>query len=107
MDALEEMCDHLPSDYSDQCKAIVEMYGPQLIKLVEAQLAPQAICGALGLCAGYQKTIPARCQEPKSVGMCRALIKCEFFGIKNFQTTAITLKTFQLKLYSSRLLQRR
>merc|ERR1711868_19276 len=80
LDALEEMCDHLPSDYSDQCKAIVEMYGPQLIKLVEAQLAPQAICGALGLCAGYDKTIPSRCQEPKSVGMCRALIKSVYYN---------------------------
>ena len=54
------------------------MYGPQLIKLVEAQLAPQAICGALGLCAGYDKTIPARCQQPKLIGMCRALISCKF-----------------------------
>ena len=78
LDALEEMCDHLPSSYSDQCKAIIEMYGPQLIKLVEAQLAPQAICGALGLCSGYQKTLPARCQEEKKIGMCRALIKCNF-----------------------------
>jgi len=80
MDALEEMCDHLPRAYSDQCKAIIEMYGPQLIKLVEAQLAPQAICGALGLCAGYDKTIPARCQQPKLIGMCRALISSVYFN---------------------------
>jgi saposin len=80
LDALEEMCDHLPSSYSDQCKAIIEMYGPQLIKLVEAQLAPQAICGALGLCSGYQKTLPARCQEEKKIGMCRALIKSVYFN---------------------------
>merc|ERR1719209_1489590 len=49
MDALEETCDNLPGDYADRCKAIIEMYGPQLIKMVEANLQPDAICGALGL----------------------------------------------------------
>ena len=74
------------------------MYGPQLIKLVEAQLAPQAICGALGLCAGYDKTIPARCQQPKLIGMCRALISCKFF----FRVLFLDLITLALQeLYIS------
>ena len=54
------------------------MYGPQLIKMVEANLQPDAICGALGLCDGQKKTIPQRCQETKQVGLCRALIECKF-----------------------------
>lgn len=92
MDALEETCDNLPGDYADRCKgrllqinpfylefsAIIEMYGPQLIKMVEANLQPDAICGALGLCDGQKKTIPQRCQETKQVGLCRALIECKF-----------------------------
>ena len=97
MDALEETCDNLPGDYADRCKgeqlaywqvialqllifsAIIEMYGPQLIKMVEANLQPDAICGALGLCDGQKKTIPQRCQETKQVGLCRALIECKCF----------------------------
>ena len=59
--------------------AIIEMYGPQLIKMVEANLQPDAICGALGLCDGQKKTIPQRCQETKQVGLCRALIECKCF----------------------------
>jgi len=80
MDALEETCDNLPGDYADRCKAIIEMYGPQLIKMVEANLQPDAICGALGLCDGQKKTIPQRCQETKQVGLCRALIESFFFN---------------------------
>ena len=92
MDALEETCDNLPGDYADRCKgkqfgtfnsiihfeAIIEMYGPQLIKMVEANLQPDAICGALGLCDGQKKTIPQRCQETKQPGLCRALIECKY-----------------------------
>ena len=93
MDALEEQCNHLPGDYADECKgkyylyyvllnyilvsAIIEMYGPQLIKMVEASLAPDAICGALGLCDGHKKSLPSKCQETKVVGLCRALIMCK------------------------------
>ena len=67
--------------------AIIEMYGPQLIKMVEANLQPDAICGALGLCDGQKKTIPQRCQETKQVGLCRALIECKFSVSQKSDTT--------------------
>lgn len=85
MDALEEQCNLLPGDYADECKAIIEMYGPQLIKLVESNLAPDVICGALGLCDGFKKTIPAKCQEPKVIGLCRALIMSYFYNSESGQ----------------------
>ena len=57
--------------------AIIEMYGPQLIKMVEANLQPDAVCGAVGLCDGFIKTLPERCAEPKKTGLCRAFFECE------------------------------
>jgi len=91
MDLAEEACDVLPSEYSDQCKAAIEMYGPQIIKMLEAQLDPNTICNTIGLCEKLNSwKAPAKCTEPKMIGMCRALVpsyfynkdngKCEYFG---------------------------
>jgi len=91
MDYAEEACDVLPSEYSDQCKAAIEMYGPQIIKMLEAQLDPSTVCSTLGLCAKLSTwKLPLQCAQPKKVGMCRALVpsyffnpttnKCEYFG---------------------------
>merc|ERR1712048_22175 len=91
MDAVETACNALPSEYSDQCKAAVEMYGPQIIKMLEAQLVPGVICSTLGLCEQLSSwKLPSNCALPKQVGMCRALMpsffynietqKCEYFG---------------------------
>merc|ERR1719431_1286923 len=72
MDLAEEACDVLPSEYSDQCKAAIEMYGPQIIKMLEAQLDPDTICNTIGLCAKMQNwKAPKKCTEPKMIGMCR------------------------------------
>jgi len=91
MDYAEDACNILPQEYSDQCKAAIEMYGPQIIKMLEAQLDPNTVCNSIGLCAQLKEwRLPSTCDQPKQVGMCRALMpsfffntktnKCEYFG---------------------------
>ena len=60
--------------------AAIEMYGPQIIKMLEAQLDPNTICNTIGLCEKLNSwKAPAKCTEPKMIGMCRALVPSELF----------------------------
>ena len=60
--------------------AAIEMYGPQIIKMLEAQLDPNTICNTIGLCEKLSTwKAPAKCTEPKMIGMCRALVPSELF----------------------------
>ncbi|CAL1543582.1 unnamed protein product [Lymnaea stagnalis] len=47
--ALEKMCDVLPS-MTDECKSVVDEYGPLVIKLLIQKLKPSQICSILSLC---------------------------------------------------------
>lgn len=80
LDYAENACNILPDEYSDQCKAAIEMYGAQIIKMLEAQLDPKTICGSIGLCSAISKELPAACIQPKVLGMCRALMPRFFFN---------------------------
>jgi len=80
MDYAEEACDLLPA-YSDQCKAAIEMYGPQMIKMVEDNLKPNVICASVGLCnKSGDWRLPESCAQPSLPGFCRALMPSYFFN---------------------------
>lgn len=48
--AVEKVCNLLPSTISSECDSLVEQYGPAIIKLLASEAAPATICGFLGLC---------------------------------------------------------
>jgi hypothetical protein len=80
MDYAEQACDLLPA-YSDQCKAAIEMYGPQMIKMVEDNLKPNVICASVGLCnKAADWRLPESCAQPAQAGFCRALMPSYFFN---------------------------
>ena len=52
VDAMEHVCNLLPQTLVEECTDFVSQYGPVVIKLLLEELAPEAICTALGLCMG-------------------------------------------------------
>ncbi|XP_017319186.1 prosaposin [Ictalurus punctatus] len=48
--AVEKVCNLLPSTLSAQCKDLIETYGQAIIELLLQEASPKAVCGILGLC---------------------------------------------------------
>lgn len=46
----EHVCVYLTSELEENCKALVDKYGPILLQLVIAQLTPENVCAAIHLC---------------------------------------------------------
>ena len=50
MAALEKVCGLLSADIRDECKAFVEMYGPEVVDFLIDELSPNDICAKIKLC---------------------------------------------------------
>uniref|UniRef100_A0A8C1C354 Prosaposin n=1 Tax=Cyprinus carpio carpio TaxID=630221 RepID=A0A8C1C354_CYPCA len=50
--AVEKVCDFLPSTLTAQCKDLIETYGKAIIDLLVQEADPKTICSLLGLCNG-------------------------------------------------------
>jgi saposin len=59
--ALEEVCDMLPSSVKNQCDSFVEAYTDMVIQLLTGEVTPKEVCGYLGLC---QNNIQMGFQSP-------------------------------------------
>ncbi len=59
--ALEEVCDVLPSSVKNQCDSFVEAYTDMVIQLLTGEVTPKEVCGYLGLC---QNNIQMGFQSP-------------------------------------------
>ncbi|CAD5122092.1 DgyrCDS10542 [Dimorphilus gyrociliatus] len=54
---MDKVCNFLPSSLTQECDSLVQQYGPLIIHLLAAEMAPQQICTAIGLCtSSTQKT---------------------------------------------------
>ncbi|XP_067673391.1 prosaposin-like [Haliotis asinina] len=71
-EALDKICNLLPSSVSTECVNFVNTYGPAIIKLLVANLKPDEICKEIGLC-----TQGVRAVKPK-VSADVGCIVCEF-----------------------------
>eukprot|EP00094_Tigriopus_californicus_P010505 TCALIF_10133-PA protein Name:"Similar to PSAP Prosaposin (Bos taurus)" AED:0.01 eAED:0.01 QI:34/1/0.87/1/0.85/0.87/8/809/757 len=50
-EALEKICDVMPSTVADQCDHFVETYGPAIVQMVIHDIDPSEICSRLQLCS--------------------------------------------------------
>ncbi|XP_062852016.1 prosaposin [Trichomycterus rosablanca] len=53
--AMEKVCNILPSTLTTQCKDLIETYGQAIIELLVQEADPQTICTLLGLCKGAKR----------------------------------------------------
>lgn len=49
-EALDKLCDELPQQFADECRAFVEEYGPALMVLLAQELDPSIVCVAIKAC---------------------------------------------------------
>ncbi|KAI3363099.1 hypothetical protein L3Q82_011747, partial [Scortum barcoo] len=70
--AVEKVCQYLPSSLSTQCKDLIETYGEAIIDLLVQQADPKTVCTVLGLCNGASRVyVPALDQRRfKAGGYC-------------------------------------
>ncbi|XP_059374089.1 prosaposin-like [Carassius carassius] len=50
--AVEKVCNFLPSTLTAQCKDLIETYGKAIIELLVQEADPKTVCSFLGLCSG-------------------------------------------------------
>lgn len=56
-EAVEMFCSFLPAGFRIACDALVQEYGPAVIKLLEAKETPDVVCYGIGLCKKETKEI--------------------------------------------------
>ena len=60
VDAVDKVCSLLPSQYAEECKSLINMYGPKLIKALIDQVPPEKLCSSIGLCSSkLQEKLPS------------------------------------------------
>ena len=60
IDAVDKVCSLLPSQYAEECKSLINMYGPKLIKALIDQVPPEKLCSSIGLCSSkLQEKLPS------------------------------------------------
>ncbi|XP_064387396.1 uncharacterized protein LOC135335773 isoform X4 [Halichondria panicea] len=73
--ALDQVCDILPSSLKSECQELVDTYTPQIINFIEQELTPEEICTKLTLCTSTIKVFSPKVSSPKAGVGC---ILCEF-----------------------------
>lgn len=58
MKLMEEICDLIPSSYTEQCEDFVSKYGKEIVEFLLSSAAPHTICTLLHLCIFKEKTHP-------------------------------------------------
>ena len=53
-EALENVCNVLPSSIKSECDDFIEEYTPEIIKLLEEKLQPESLCKQIGLCSSVK-----------------------------------------------------
>ena len=48
--ALESVCGMLPATMKPLCASTVKQYGPMIVQMLIAEMKPDIVCNALGLC---------------------------------------------------------
>ena len=67
-EALDKVCDSIPSRFSGQCRSYVRQYGDMIVDMMSQELTPEMVCSALGYCV-------KRPSPPRSDNNCAL---CEF-----------------------------
>lgn len=72
VNAVVQLCDHVPTDYVDRCKVFIKAYGKQAIIAITAKIQPTVICQALGQCdapstSALLMTVP----KAETCGLCK------------------------------------
>nr|CAB3260857.1 uncharacterized protein LOC100176110 [Phallusia mammillata] len=59
IDAVEKVCDILPSKYKKECDTLIQTYGDEIIQLLVKFVSPKALCMTLKLCPSAQVKVSA------------------------------------------------
>ena len=71
--ALDTLCEYMPSSISDQCEQYVDAYAEAVIQLILQDFTPQQICAEIGLCTSVSEVVMT-VQDTKCV-LCEYVIK--------------------------------
>ncbi|XP_046845570.1 prosaposin-like [Xenia sp. Carnegie-2017] len=87
-EALEEICDALPSSLKTECNALVKKYGDLLLNIIIGKMTPDEVCAELKLCPAASgisivkhKCILGEtfwCKSYENAKLCNALEYCNF-----------------------------
>lgn len=58
MKLMEEICDLIPTSYTEQCDDFVDKYGKEIVEFLLSSAAPHTICTLLHLCIFKEQTLP-------------------------------------------------
>ena len=71
--ALDTLCEYMPSSISNQCEQYVDAYAEAVIQLILQDFTPQQICAEIGLCNSVSEVVMT-VQDTKCV-LCEYVIK--------------------------------
>jgi saposin len=74
---LEKVCSIVPSSLKGQCDSLVKQYGPLIVQLLEAELDPDRVCIAIGLCTANKQAATSQVKLQTKILSKPNDIKCE------------------------------
>ncbi|XP_075113832.1 prosaposin isoform X2 [Leptodactylus fuscus] len=78
-EALEKVCNIIPSKCCEKCREIVEMYCDAIIEMLKQEFTPKQICTMLGLCPTRQpkkvKLTAEHIQSGAACQVCKMIVK--------------------------------
>ncbi|EDQ91273.1 uncharacterized protein MONBRDRAFT_34989 [Monosiga brevicollis MX1] len=73
IEAVERLCQMLPSNETAKCQELVKVLGPTVIDLIEQKYTADVVCKAIGVCTGDCRLFPAPAEGmAQSVARARA-----------------------------------
>jgi saposin len=57
IDVVDNLCDHVPKYYAEECKSLIDNYGDAVIELLIKEVQPNAVCHLISLCTSSKQEI--------------------------------------------------
>ncbi|XP_007505702.2 prosaposin [Monodelphis domestica] len=94
--AVEKVCAIIPKSMAEECKDLVESYGPAIVDLLLDETSPHLVCSLLQLCKGKVQSVNEA--KLRSGAFCEVCKKVDGYLEKNLEknsTQAMILSAFQ------------
>uniref|UniRef100_A0A4X2KXG0 Prosaposin n=1 Tax=Vombatus ursinus TaxID=29139 RepID=A0A4X2KXG0_VOMUR len=93
--AVEKVCSVIPKSMAEECRDLIESYGPAIVDLLLDETSPHLICSLLKLCQNKKSANIARLQSGVFCDMCKKIDGYLDQNLDKNSTKAMILSAFE------------
>ncbi|XP_043837519.1 prosaposin isoform X2 [Dromiciops gliroides] len=93
--AVEKVCSVIPKSMAEECRDLVESYGPAIVDLLLDETSPHLVCGLLNLCQNKKSVNVARLKSGVFCDVCKKVDGYLDQNLDKNSTKAMILAAFE------------